>query len=135
MKQARVLVLASFFALASTAAFAAEKQIKSDEMRASKIIGETVYDRNNQSMGKVKDLVITKAGQVDSVVVDVGSTLGVGGKFVALKMSDIKTDNNRLTVAQTKDQLAQAPSYELENSNTGAGKGPSPVTGGNAGRR
>ena len=129
-----VIALGTFCALASTAAFAADTQIKSDEMRASKIIGSTVYDRNNQSMGSVKDIVIAKGGQVEAVIVDVGGTLGVGGKNVALKMSDIKTDHNRLTVGQTKDQLAQAPSYQLENSTTGAGQGPSPVTGGNAGR-
>ena len=129
-----LLTAGTLCVLASSAAFAADVQIKSDEMRASKVIGSTVYDRNNQSMGSVKDLVIGKGGQIDAVIVDVGSVLGVGGKNVALKMSDIKTDNNRLTISQTKDQLAQAPSYQLENSNTGAGQGPSPVTGGKAAR-
>lgn len=129
-----LLTAGTLCVLASSAAFAADVQIKSDEMRASKIIGSTVYDRNNQNMGSVKDLVIGKGGQIDAVIVDVGSVLGVGGKNVALRMSDIKTDNNRLTISQTKDQLAQAPSYQLENSNTGAGQGPSPVTGGKAGR-
>jgi len=50
-----------------------------------------------------------------------------------VKTSDIKTDNNRLTLDRTKEQLAQAPAYQLEDKNTGAGKSPSPVTGGNAG--
>jgi PRC-barrel domain len=38
-------------------------------------------------------------------VVDMGSVLGVGGKDVAINWSDIKTDNNRLTVDRTKDEL------------------------------
>jgi sporulation protein YlmC with PRC-barrel domain len=108
-------------------------QIKPDEMRASKIIGSSVYDVNNQKLGTVRDLVIGKGGQVNEVVVDVGSFLGIGGKDVAVKTSDIKTDNNRLTLDRTKEQLAQAPAYQLEDKNTGAGKSPSPVTGGNAG--
>jgi sporulation protein YlmC with PRC-barrel domain len=108
-------------------------QIKSSEMRASKIIGSSVYDTNNQKLGTVQDLIVAKGGQIEEVVVDVGSFLGMGGKDVAVKISDVKTDNNRLTLDRTKEQLAQAPAYQLENSDTGAGKGPSPVTGGNAG--
>jgi sporulation protein YlmC with PRC-barrel domain len=108
-------------------------QIKSNEMRASKIIGSSVYDAQSQKLGTVQDLVIAKGGEIDKVIVDVGSFLGMGGKNVAVKISDIKTDNNRLTLDRTKDQLAQAPAYQLENNSTGAGKSPSPVTGGNAG--
>jgi sporulation protein YlmC with PRC-barrel domain len=119
--------------LARAADMTGAVQIKSNEMRASKIIGSSVYDAQNQKLGTVQDLVIAKGGEIDKVIVDVGSFLGMGGKNVAVKMSDIKTDNNRLTLDRTKDQLAQAPAYQLENSNTGAGKSPSPVTGGNAG--
>jgi sporulation protein YlmC with PRC-barrel domain len=123
--------------VASPLAYAADTtgavQIKSNEMRASKIIGSSVYDANNQKLGTVKDLVIAKGGQVDEVIVDVGSFLGIGGKNIAVKMSDIKTDNNRLTLDRTKEQLAQAPAYRLENRDTGAGESPSPPTGGNAG--
>jgi sporulation protein YlmC with PRC-barrel domain len=119
--------------LASAADTTGAVQIKSSEMRASKIIGSSVYDTNNQKLGTVQDLIVAKGGQIEEVVVDVGSFLGMGGKDVAVKISDVKTDNNRLTLDRTKEQLAQAPAYQLENSDTGAGKGPSPVTGGNAG--
>jgi sporulation protein YlmC with PRC-barrel domain len=125
------LVVASPLARAADTTGAA--QIKSSEMRASKIIGSSVYDTNNQKLGTVQDLIVAKGGQVEEVVVDVGSFLGLGGKDVAVKMSDVKTDNNRLTLDRTKEQLAQAPAYQLENSDTGAGKSPSPATGGNAG--
>ena len=108
-------------------------RIRSDEIRASHMIGSTVYDRQNQDVGKVKDLILNKDGRIDAVVVDVGSFLGVGGKFVALKPTDIKTDNNRLTLDLTKDQLKQARSYELRNSETGAGSSTSPVEGGRLG--
>ncbi len=112
---------------------AGSDMIKPDEMRASKIIGSTVYDRNNVKLGSVQDLVLDKRGEVSAVVVDVGSFLGIGGKNVAVKMSDIKTDNNRLTLDRTKEQLQQAANYQLTDRNTGAGQGPSPVRGGQAG--
>jgi sporulation protein YlmC with PRC-barrel domain len=108
-------------------------QIKPDQMRASKIIGGTVYDRNNAKIGDVKDLVLDKDGKVADVVLDVGGFLGMGGKHVAVKMSDIKTDNNRLTLDRTKDELQQAANYQLEDKGTGAGTSASPVHGGRAG--
>jgi hypothetical protein len=46
-------------------------------------------------------------------------------------LTDIKTDNNRLTV--TKEQLQQMAEYRLENRNTGAETSTSPVQGGRLG--
>ena len=77
--------------------------IQSDEVRASKMIGSTVYDLQNRNIGKVSDLVLNKDGAVDVVVLDVGSFLGMGGKYVGIPISDIKTDNNRLTLDRTKE--------------------------------
>jgi len=108
--------------------------IQSDEVRASKIIGSTVYDRENRNIGKVTDLVLNKNGTVDVVVLDVGSFLGMGGKYVAVQISDVKTDNNRLTLDRTKEQLQQMAAYQLENPDTGAGSSTSPATGGRLGR-
>ena len=112
---------------------AGSDMIKPDQMRASKIVGADAYDRNNQKLGDVKDIILDKDGRVSAVVVHVGGLAGVGGKNVAVKFSEIKTDNNRLTLDRTKDQLQQAAEYQLTDRDTGAGKGPSPVHGGQAG--
>jgi sporulation protein YlmC with PRC-barrel domain len=108
--------------------------IKSDEMRASKMIGSAVYDLQNRDIGKVSDLVLNKDGAVDVVVLDVGSFLGMGGKYVGIPINDIKTDHNRLTLDRTKEQLQQMAAFQLENPNTGAGSSTSPTTGGQLGR-
>jgi sporulation protein YlmC with PRC-barrel domain len=112
---------------------AGSDQILPTQIRASKMIGANVYDRQNQKLGTVQDLVLDKDGRVAAVVVSVGSVAGVGGKNVAVRMSDIKTDNNRLALDKTKQQLDQAANYQLTDQMTGAGKGPSPVTGGQVG--
>jgi sporulation protein YlmC with PRC-barrel domain len=111
----------------------AEEVIQSDQIRASKMIGSAVYDIQNRKMGKVRDLVLDRSGQIAAVVVDVGSFLGMGGKNVAVKPSDIKTDHNRLTLDVTKEQLQQMANYQLEDRNTGAGSSASPVKGGHLG--
>ena len=118
---------------AATTANPIGTQIQSGQLRASKMIGSAVYDVNNQNIGSIKDLVINKDGQVAAAVVDVGTFLGMGGKYVAVPLSNIKTDNNRLTLDMTKQQLQQAQAYNLENSETGAGSTTSPVTGGHLG--
>lgn len=105
--------------------------IQADEVRASKMIGSAVYDVQNRKIGSVDDVILNKDGKVDAIVIDVGSFLGMGGKNVAVLPSDLKTDNNRLTLDRTKEQLQQMASYNLENRNTGAGTSTSPVQGGN----
>jgi sporulation protein YlmC with PRC-barrel domain len=104
--------------------------IQTDEIRASKMIGSAVYDVQNRKIGSVDDVILNKDGKVDAVVIDVGSFLGMGGKDVAVLPSDLKTDNNRLTLDRTKEQLQQMASYDLKNTNTGAGTSTSPVEGG-----
>jgi sporulation protein YlmC with PRC-barrel domain len=108
-------------------------QIRDDQFRASKWIGSTVYDLQNRDIGSVKDLIIDKDARVADVVVDVGTFLGMGGKYIAVEPSAIKTDNNRLTLDMSKEQLQQAQAYNLENTNTGSGSTASPVTGGHVG--
>ena len=110
-----------------------EESIQPDQMRASKMIGSSVYDLQNRKIGKVQDLVLSRDGRIDLVVVDVGSFLGMGGKDVAVKPGDIKTDNNRLTLDVTKEQLQQMATYNLRDRNTGAGTSASPVHGGKLG--
>ncbi len=107
--------------------------IQPDQVRASKMIGSSVYDVQNRDIGKVQDVILDHDGRVAAVVVDVGTFLGMGGKDVAVRLSDIKADNNRLTLDMTKEQLQQAQAYQLENPDTGAGTSPSPVHGGQLG--
>ena len=137
---ATLLVMASPVAFAETAAHSrtmaatgGETMIQPDQIRASKMIGSAVYDVQNRRIGHVKDLVVDREGHVASVVVDVGAFLGMGGKYVAVSLRDLKTDNNRLTLDLTKEQLQQAQNYRLENRNTGAGSSTSPVHGGHLG--
>jgi sporulation protein YlmC with PRC-barrel domain len=107
--------------------------IQPSQIRASKMIGSTVYDVQNRDIGSVKDLILERDGRVVAVVVDVGALLGMGGKDVAVRLSQIKTDNNRLTLDLTKDQLVRAQSYQLEDPDTGAGSTASPAEGGHLG--
>jgi len=115
-----------------TAALAADTMIQADQMRANKVIGASVYDRQNQDVASVKDLILDKNGRVADVVLSYGATAGIGGKYVAVPFSSLKFNNNRLTLDQTKEQLAALPQFSLEDKTTGSGQGAVPATGGHA---
>jgi sporulation protein YlmC with PRC-barrel domain len=88
------------------------------QLRASQLLGSTVYDVQNRNIGSVKDVILDRDGRVAEVVVDFGAFLGLGGRYVAVQLSDLKTDNDRLTLNRSKEQLQQAATYNLEPSST-----------------
>jgi len=93
-------------------------QLQPGQIRATQMDGSTVYDSQNQKLGDIKDIILDKDGKVAAVILDVGAFLGVGGKYVAVGMNDLKItqDNNnkpRFAVDMTKDQLKSAQAYEL----------------------
>ena len=90
---------------------------QSGDIRAAEVIGSTVYDVHNRNIGSVKDIALDSDGKVSAVVVDVGAFLGMGGKYVAVALNDIKMDNSRLTLNRTKEQLEAAQPYQLEPKN------------------
>jgi len=121
-----------FAAAAGTAAFASDTMIQSDQMRANRIIGAAVYDRRNQDVASVKDLIVDKDGKVADVVLSYGSTAGIGGKYIAVNFTSLKFNNNRLTLDQSKEQLESMPAFQLDDKATGAGRGAVPPTAGHA---
>jgi sporulation protein YlmC with PRC-barrel domain len=103
--------------------------IQADQMRASKVIGSTVYDSQGAKIGDIKDLILDHDGRVANVVVDVGAFLGMGGKYVAVSMSDLTLKRNHMTLDRTKAQLKEAQAYTLERPNTETGSSSMPTTG------
>src|ERR1700712_4109703 len=56
-------------------------------LRAPKLVGVSVYDSNNKSVGKIDDLLLDHDGSVKAVVIGIGGFLGIGKKDVALPSS------------------------------------------------
>jgi sporulation protein YlmC with PRC-barrel domain len=88
-----------------------------DDLLASHLIGESVVNANNESIGTISDLVTDADGKVAAVLIRSGSFLGIGGKDVALRFEDIKfsrDEDNTITVMAniSADTLAAAPDYE-----------------------
>jgi sporulation protein YlmC with PRC-barrel domain len=58
--------------------------------RASKVVGLSVYNDNNESLGSINDLLTDKNGNIKAVVLGVGGFLGVGEHLVAIPFDKIK---------------------------------------------
>src|SRR4051812_13836428 len=71
-------------------AASATKHVMPNQVRMTQMNGATVYDAENANLGDIKDLVLEHDGRVAAVVLNVGATLGMGGKYVAVPMKDIK---------------------------------------------
>src|SRR4051794_33029445 len=58
--------------------------------RASKVVGLSVYNDKNESVGSINDLLTDKNGKITAVVIGVGGFLGVGEHLVAVPFEKIK---------------------------------------------
>ena len=54
------------------------------EWRISKLNGLNVYNRANQDLGSIDDILIDRQGQAHAVVIGVGGFLGIGNRLVAV---------------------------------------------------
>ena len=61
--------------------------------RTSKVVGLSVYNDNNESLGSINDLLTDKSGNIKAVVVGVGGFLGVGEHLVAVPFDKMKFVN------------------------------------------
>jgi len=78
---------------------------------ASDIIGKEVRNSNNESLGKVSDLVVSlDSGRVPYAIIAHGGALGVGRTKTAVPISEIQCSGDRKTVVMsaTKEDLKAA---------------------------
>ena len=80
--------------------------------RASKVIGETVVNDANETVGKVDDIIIG-TDKMPYAVLSVGGFLGVGTKLVVLPYDSLSTTGSKLTMpGATKDALKALPEFK-----------------------
>ncbi len=92
-------------------------QQESTDMLASNLIGQTVVNSQDESIGDINDLVTDESGKVIAVLVGTGGFLGLGEKDVALGYQDlrfVRDENGAIKVIANVSQetLASAPDYE-----------------------
>lgn len=131
---ATALVLSTAaYADGHTAAFSDMEFDAAVNLNASDLIGARVYvsetdmsdgmlpaeeDREWDDIGEIHEIVLTRAGEVGSVIVDVGGFLGMGERQVAIEMSQLQfvsdgddADEYFLVVNASVAGVEDAPEY------------------------
>ncbi len=92
-----------------------------DEMTTDDIVGATVYDAHDESVGEVVDLLLSEDAEVNQVLVDVGGFLGMGEHRVALDLNEIEFIDAdgalRAQVDVTQEQLEAMPAFQRDEEN------------------
>lgn len=106
------------------------------DLQASELIGSRIYateaetntdntfdkaDADWDDIGEINNLLVSRDGKINAVIVGVGGFLGLGEKNVALRMSELRflkksgddADDYFVVVKSNKEQLEQAPEYKL----------------------
>jgi len=92
--------------------------LPSDSLSVTDYYKQNVYDKSDNSVGEISDVLLDKDGRVMAVIVSVGGFLGLGAKYVsvpfnALRMTE-KDGKRYLVMDTTKDALMSAPGFQYD---------------------
>jgi sporulation protein YlmC with PRC-barrel domain len=88
--------------------------------RASKLVGLSVYNDGNESLGSINDLLTDKDGNIKAVIIGVGGFLGVGEHLVALPFEKVKFVNEPVAYTGAANSPNPAGSRPASSTTTGA---------------
>jgi hypothetical protein len=84
--------------------------------RTSKVVGSTVVNEANETVGTIDDLIVTPGEKVPFAVLSVGGFLGMGTKYVVVPYSSLQVHDKRLVLAgATKESLKSLPEFNYTN--------------------
>jgi sporulation protein YlmC with PRC-barrel domain len=88
--------------------------------RASKVVGLSVYNDANESLGSINDLLTDKNGNIKAVIIGVGGFLGVGEHLVAIPFEKVKFVNEPVAYTGAANSPNPAGSRPASSTTTGA---------------
>jgi PRC-barrel domain len=85
--------------------------------RTSKVVGSTVVNEANETVGTIDDLIVTPSEKVPFAVLSVGGFLGMGSKYVVVPFSSLQVKDKEMVLpGASKDSLKALPEFKY---NTG----------------
>ena len=81
--------------------------------RASKVIGSSVVNDANETIGKIDDLLVSPDGKQPYAVLSIGGFLGMGTHLVVVPYDTLKfADNKVILPGGTKEGLKRLPEFK-----------------------
>ena len=94
------------------------EMVSVDAVEVENLTGTNVYGVDDENVGNIADLIVSDTGEVQSVLVEVGGFLGIGGKQVEMSLDALtmlrnpNTDDLRVYVDATREEIENMPDYE-----------------------
>ena len=81
--------------------------------RASKVIGSSVVNDANETIGKIDDILISSDGKQPYAVLSIGGFLGMGSHLVVVPYDSLTFANKKVTLpGGSKEGLKMLPEFE-----------------------
>ncbi len=82
--------------------------------RATSLIGANIINEENRNVGEVHDFMVDMAGGGTIAVLSVGGFLGIGERYIAIPVSDLRWNSERerwVLPGATADSLKARPAF------------------------
>ncbi len=84
--------------------------------RSSKIVGSSVVNEANETVGTIDDLIITPDQKAPYAVLSVGGFLGIGTKYVVVPFGSLRMQDKKIELSgATKDALTALPEFKYSS--------------------
>jgi hypothetical protein len=81
--------------------------------RTSKVVGSSVVNEANETVGTIDDLIVTPSEKVPFAVLSVGGFLGMGTKYVVVPYNSLQVRDKKMVLpGATKDSLKALPEFK-----------------------
>ena len=81
--------------------------------RASKVIGSSVVNDANETIGTIDDLLVSRDGKQPYAVLSIGGFLGMGSRLVVVPYETLRFAGNKVTLpGGTKEGLKMLPEFK-----------------------
>lgn len=80
--------------------------------RTSKVVGSSVVNEANETIGTIDDLIVTPSDKVPFAILSIGGFLGIGTTFVVVPYSQLEVQDKRMLLrGATKESLKALPVF------------------------
>ena len=89
-----------------------------ERLTATSIVGDKVENASGEDLGKIDNLMVNLgSGDIEYVVLEFGSFMGVGGKLFAVPFRELRLDAERKTfiLDRDKEYLKQSPGFDKDH--------------------
>jgi sporulation protein YlmC with PRC-barrel domain len=83
-----------------------------DQFRVSGILDRTVWNEAGLPVGKIDDLICDPHGQVQTLILSIGSSLAMEKKLVAIPFRPLKVNGAGIVLDVTRQQLEEMPAFK-----------------------